>query len=246
MAKHPTTIEKDYARKLKKIAVVIGSIIDHHTHIEKDDSGSIVKVALQAGLMEMLRNYSQTLDPFARNLANEMISRVNRNNYKWWETNAKQFSQVLKQERYKSVNGMIATKLQHDQVTLIKSLPIEAGLRAQKLAIEATTTGRRASEVAEEIARSGEVTASRAQTIARTEIAKANASFTRSRAEYVGADKYIWRTVEDEVVRESHAEMDGHICSFDDPPTLSDGTEGNAGEFVNCRCYAKVILPSVD
>jgi SPP1 gp7 family putative phage head morphogenesis protein len=142
--------------------------------------------------------------------------------------------------------GNAARKLQEDQVTLIKSLPLEAGRRAQKLAQEAATGGRRASEVAEELARSEGVTISRANTIARTEIHKAYATFTQARAEAVGANQYIWRTAGDEIVRDSHAEMEGVVCDFDNPPTLSDGETGNAGEFVNCRCFSEPIIKGGD
>lgn len=241
MAKHPTTLENDYARKLKKIAKIIGGIVDAHT-VTKMTEGEITHVVLEKGLQEVLKKYSDNLTPFAERLASEMITRVNNNNEKWFMANAKQFSKDLKSERYKTANGIIATQMQHEQVTLIKSLPIEAGIRAQDLAIKATTEGRRASDIYEDIMRTGEVTESRAKTIARTEIAHANAKFTQSRASYVGATKYIWHTMEDENVRESHADMDLHICSFDDPPTLSDGDTINPGEAVNCRCYAEPII----
>jgi SPP1 gp7 family putative phage head morphogenesis protein len=241
MAKHPTTIENDYARKLRKVAKIVGGIVEAHTEIKYTD-GTITGILLHAGMNEVLRRYSNNLTPFAEKLAEEMISRVNKNNEKWWLSNAQKFSKDLKSERYQSMNGLVATKLQRDQVTLIKSLPLEAGKRAQDLAIKATTEGRRASDIADDIMRTGDVTASRANTIARTEIAKANATFTQSRAEYVGANNYIWHTMEDENVRESHADMDGQICSYDNPPTLSDGDTINPGEAVNCRCYAEPII----
>ncbi|HET8689349.1 MAG TPA: phage minor head protein [Methanosarcina sp.] len=241
MAKHPITIERDYARKLNKIAKVIGTIIEHHTHVQKTD-GDITGVILHAGLQIVLKHYASSLEPWAQTVAKEMINRVDKQNAIWWTMNAKQFSKQLKEDRYQTINGQIATQLQHDQVALIKSLPLQAGERAQQLAIQATTEGSRASDIVGEIMRSGDVARSRAETIARTEIAKANATFTQSRAEYVGANKYIWHTMEDENVRESHAEMDGVICDYDNPPTLSDGDTGNPGEFVNCRCFAEPII----
>ncbi|MEE8393530.1 MAG: phage minor head protein, partial [Rhodospirillales bacterium] len=42
---------------------------------------------------------------------------------------------------------------------------------------------------------------------------------------------YIWRTVGDSKVRSSHAERDGKVFSWDDPP---EG--GHPGEAPNCRC----------
>jgi len=241
-AKHPTALEAEYSRKLRKVANVVGDMINHHTIIEKDKVTGQIKIVLHHGLQELLKKYSESITPFAERLAMDMINRVDKNNAKWWNANAKKFSKQLQSDRFASMNGLIATKLQNEQVTLIKSLPLQAGQRAQELAIKAHTEGMRAADIVDEIRRSGDITASRANTIARTEIAKANATFTRARATYVGANKYIWHTMKDENTRDSHLEMDGKICDYDNPPTLSDGNSVNAGEFVNCRCYSEPVL----
>ena len=90
--------------------------------------------------------------------------------------------------------------------------------------------------------RTEDVTVSRANLIARTELAKANSDFTRANAGFIGASAYIWRTVKDEAVRESHSAMEGEIVKYDNEPTLSDGETGHAGTFPNCRCYQEVII----
>ena len=49
---------------------------------------------------------------------------------------------------------------------------------------------------------------------------------------------YIWRTSEDDRVRESHARMDGKFVPDAHPPTL-DNLTGHAGDrstVFNCRC----------
>lgn len=57
---------------------------------------------------------------------------------------------------------------------------------------------------------------------------------------------YIWRTQRDSKARSSHAEREGKIFRWDDPP---EG--GHPGEDSNCRCWAEEIsseteLPDVD
>ena len=47
-------------------------------------------------------------------------------------------------------------------------------------------------------------------------------------------DYYVWRTMEDEKVRESHALRDGKVYNWNLPP---EG--GNPGEDYNCRCLAE-------
>ncbi len=47
-------------------------------------------------------------------------------------------------------------------------------------------------------------------------------------------DYYVWRTMEDEKVRESHASRDGKVYNWNLPPV-----GGNPGEDYNCRCWAE-------
>jgi len=168
---------------------------------------------------------------------------VNRTNKKSWESTSARIGAQLKRTMEETAVGDVMKLIQRRQVELIKSLPIEAGLRAQKLSQEAVMGGKRADEVAAELARSGEVTEGRATLIARTEIAKANSALTQARAEYVGASHYIWRTAEDGDVRESHAAMNGKIFRFDDPPYVEGEGNHGPGEFPNCRCFAEPIIP---
>lgn len=45
--------------------------------------------------------------------------------------------------------------------------------------------------------------------------------------------RYVWRTLHDERVRQSHRMNDGHVFSWSDPPET-----GHPGEDYNCRCEA--------
>jgi SPP1 gp7 family putative phage head morphogenesis protein len=238
----PQRIENDYSRALRKVAGIVGTIIEHHTIIEKNGEGKITKVILAAGLEAVLRHYSSSINPWAKSIATKMLTDVNNANSRYFLSLAGQMSDKLKSDSINTEIGKLAQSLHADQVTLISSLPLEAGKRAQSIAWESASSGKRYEEAAAEIARSGEVTKSRANTIARTEIHKAYATLTQARAKAVNANKYFWRTAGDELVRESHMEMDGIICNFDNPPTLSDGDSYNAGEGINCRCYAEPII----
>jgi len=225
------TSEQRYGRELKKIAKVTASIVMSHTDEWKYD------VAANA----LLSAYSKSIAPWASRTAMRMIKEVLVSNNRGWSAASKSIGQQFKTEMTGKV-GITARQLHDAQVELIQSIPIEAGERAQRLSMEAVTGGRRASEVAEEIARTEEVTKNRAMLIARTEVSKANASITQARAESVGVEAYVWHTSEDGDVRESHADMDGEIVRYDSPPMLSDGMQGHAGEFPNCRCWQEPII----
>jgi hypothetical protein len=49
-----------------------------------------------------------------------------------------------------------------------------------------------------------------------------------------GITHYIWRTMQDEDVRESHAAMEGQIFAFDAPPIVDEGGSYNPGGVYNC------------
>lgn len=226
--------EEEFARALKKIAQHSASIIDFYVN------GSTI--TSNKGMWDAVRQYSAALEPWAATRSSAMVSRVATSNRKAWETKAKQFGVALRREMLESPTGMVSMDLIREQVSLIKSIPLDAATRAQDLAVEAMLDGSRASEIAEELARTGEVTKSRALTIARTEVARSNSVLTETRARSVGSKGYIWRTSGDGDVRESHAEMEGQYVAWDSPPTLSDGTTTHAGQIYNCRCYAEPVL----
>ena len=150
--------------------------------------------------------------------------------------------------------GMTAASLLFEQVDLIKSLPLEAGLRAQKISYEAALAGRRATpdedvirQLEEEMGMSTEVATTRAMLIARTETARSNAYINQSRAQAVGSRQYRWHNSGDGAVRDSHKwyqgkRLQGMIFSWDNPPTLDDGMTGHPGTFPNCRCFAEPVF----
>lgn len=226
--KYPRSIEGDYNKQLKAVAKQVGHIIALYQN----------GAALLPGLDKALEAYAASLEPWAQNVAKRMIDAVSKSNYRHWKAESKKLSQELRADP----NVAVGRLLQQEQVALITSLPIEAGARAQEMAFQAATGGRRIDEIAKEIGRSGEVTASRATLIARTEVAKANSMITEARSKEVGATHYIWRTAEDEAVRESHAEMEGVVVAWDEVPTLSDGTTTHAGQIYNCRCYPEPVI----
>jgi SPP1 gp7 family putative phage head morphogenesis protein len=102
--------------------------------------------------------------------------------------------------------------------------------------------GMRPEAIETRIKNEGDITESRARLIARTEVARSNSILVQARAESLGSKAYIWQTAEDARVRESHMEMNGKVCYWDNPPMLSDGTQTHPGQIFNCRCIALPLL----
>lgn len=191
----------------------------------------------------MLAKYAEALEPWATQAATQMLTDVNHRDVQAWREMAKELSVELRREIQSAPTGELFKALLNEQVSLIKSLPLEAAQRVHELTIKGLEDSTRSREIAKEIMRSGEVTESRATLIARTEVARSASSLTQARAAHVGSEGYIWRTSGDGDVRHSHKEMNGKYVRWDSPPTLSDGTTTHAGQIYNCRCYPEPVLP---
>lgn len=171
-----------------------------------------------------------------------MLADVARKDAKMWRANSQEIGKSVRQEVLTAPTGDVLRQLQGQQVTLIKSLPLEAALRIQKLAQESTMVGVRAEELAKKILETESVTKARAMLIARTEVSRATANLVQARASWAGSDGYIWRTANDANVRDTHKDMEGKYVRWGHPPTL-DKLTGHAGTLPNCRCFAEPVFP---
>lgn len=225
--------ETQYAVSLRKVARQVGELIGM---FDFSDPGAFAR------LKEVMRRYAEVITPWAKATSARMLTDVSRRDAKAWAQTSKEMARAIQFEIRTAPTGEALRRLMAENVKLITSIPIEAGERVQKLAIEALSNGSRASEISKEIMRSGEVAKSRANLIARTEAGRAASTFTQVRAEHVGSVGYIWRTAKDSDVRYSHKKMEGVFVPWDKPPTL-DGLTGHAGAIPNCRCYSQVIVP---
>jgi SPP1 gp7 family putative phage head morphogenesis protein len=232
----PKNIEKKYGASLRRVAKNVGDIVEPHIVNGRIQDPDKMKASLAA--------YSSLLGPWAEKVAADMLRGVSLRLRSDFIAASKSVGLELRNLISDSGIGQVARQLQERQVQLIRSLPLEAGIRAQKISMDAVITGMRAEESAAKLLETEAVTAARATLIARTETAKATSAITQARAQSIGSDTYIWRTAADGDVRESHAEMEGTVCNFSSPPTLSDGESHNPGEIYNCRCYAEVIFGS--
>jgi SPP1 gp7 family putative phage head morphogenesis protein len=238
--------EKQFYRQLKKVAQVAGHIVEQHT----EGANLINEKEMQAAL----KSYSEKLGPWATRQAAKMLDQVQKSNKRAYQQKSKAISAGIRlNEKESNVIGTAASLL-FEQVDLIKSIPLDAGLRAQNIALEAALEGNRAQvdeatvkQLEEQMGLSTEVAKSRAMLIARTETARANAAINQSRAMSVGSNQYKWHNSGDEAVRHSHKvykgkKLQGMVFSWDNPPTLSDGMTGHPGTFPNCRCFAEPIF----
>lgn len=238
--KPSTAAEKRFYSSLRKVAQASGHIVEHHTE------GDTVQLAQ---MQKQLDSYAKALEPWARRQSAKLLESVNKSNKRAYERSSKKMATAVRAEPAAGRISLVAEVLMREQTALITSIPLEAGYRAQKLAMQAVVEGTRAvpdqgviNEIKKQLGLSTEVATSRAKLIAVTETARANASLTQARSLAVGAVGYVWRATMDGATRPSHAKMNGKFVAYDRPPTLSDGTTGHAGTFPNCRCYQDPVF----
>ncbi|WP_151713380.1 phage head morphogenesis protein [Acinetobacter bereziniae] len=226
-------VEIKYGRQLRQIATYIDSIIKGFD-IENQSTYPLI--------ISALRRYAETLDEWAFSAAGRVLTDVALRDEKTWLIYAKDMSKGVRDQIRNTDIGVVYQQLLSEQVSLIKSLPLNAANRVQDLASRALIEGIRSEEIVGLIMATGQVTKSRAKTIARTEVSRASSLFTQVRAKDLGSEGYIWRTSEDHDVRTSHKAMNGKFVAWENPPSL-DNMVGHAGCLPNCRCYPEPVIP---
>lgn len=120
-----------------------------------------------------------------------------------------------------------------ENVGLIKTIPEEYLAQVQKVVVNGLTAGDRWESIATDLEERFGVAESRAALIARDQVGKFYGSLQRARQTNLGIEGYTWRTAQDERVREEHADREGELFKWDDPPE-----DGHPGFPINCRCTA--------
>jgi SPP1 gp7 family putative phage head morphogenesis protein len=130
-----------------------------------------------------------------------------------------------------------------ENVDLITSIPDQYMDRLEEILADNWENNGSWEDAVGEIEDLAGVTQSRAELIARDQCQKQNSRFNEARQRSLGVTKYVWTTVGDDRVRESHQELEGQTIDYDDPPTDSDGNTGHAGDCgVGDRCTQDPVL----
>jgi SPP1 gp7 family putative phage head morphogenesis protein len=245
--KPSASAESRFWRALKKVGQTSGHIVDSYYH-------DLFDVTATPKMMKALKDYADLITPWATKQSAKMLDAVMKSNARAYKQKSKVLGRAYQAGLGNTEVGGVAARLLLEQVALIRSIPLEAGERAQKIAYEAAIHGTRARpdedtilELQKQLGLSTDVATSRAMLIARTETARATASINQARAMSAGAKQYRWHNSGDAAVRESHKTyrgkpLQGRVFSWDDPPTLSDGMKGHPGTFPNCRCFAEPVF----
>lgn len=99
---------------------------------------------------------------------------------------------------------------------------------------------------------------SKCRLLARDQIGKLQGLISQGQMTEVGLEMYIWSTSGDERVRDSHQEMEGLLCRWDDAsvysedggktwiPRPSGAVDMHPGQDIQCRCVALAYFPEIE
>lgn len=205
-----------------------------------DDAKGFQAISAKA-LMKVLEKYEKS-DRIsqAENIANGFVSRGDAQNHAEVSTNLKNQTGIDLSAYLRNNPNVVerVNELTVSNIQLIKSIRTQYLDKVQNAVMQAMVHGALNKDLGEQLKKLGKDAESRAMLIARDQSSKLNAALTRARHEEVGIKKYMWSTSGDERVRASHAEKDGQIFEYTNPPADT----GHPGHDVNCRCVQIPVL----
>lgn len=124
---------------------------------------------------------------------------------------------------------------------------------------QAITSGTTVRDLQKEIQKATEgLSETKCLLLARDQIGKLQGQISQAQMTEVGLEMYIWSTSGDERVRDSHQEMEGLLCKWDDASVYSeDGGKTwidrpssavrlHPGQDIQCRCVALAYFPEIE
>lgn len=259
--KYPRGIEYAYRQLLlayvkqlkllikKHIAPLVPQMVREVTDMSFE-LGMLRQDAWQDDLRKAIEKIQKDLEPHQNKTINDMRSvgpKVNQFNRDEWKRLIRgQYGVDPTSERPDRWRNILDNWARQN-AELIKDIPFKTIMQIRDKTVEALLSGKSQSDMADDIfdimSERGDVTDSRAELIARDQVAKLNGNFTKERQADMGVESYIWRTVGDERVRDTHEMVDGMTFTWDNPPGETDGN--HPGEDYQCRCWAEPILPEM-
>lgn len=132
-------------------------------------------------------------------------------------------------------------------VNLVKDVSTQFINQSEQLVLDGLRRGVRSEQIGKRILQTTDLdkgrfktAETRAKIIGRDQVSKLNGTLNRLRQTGAGVQSYIWRTVGDARVRDTHASNNGKEFSW------REGWEGlHPGDDYNCRCFAEPLFNTI-
>jgi SPP1 gp7 family putative phage head morphogenesis protein len=232
--------------------------------LKKNMSPYVVEMATEAtavhlptGQIRQDAGWQDTLNNVMHKIAEDMATPTNnaikqmvrigpqinqKNKDEWKRLVRSQYGVDITKEDPTRFNVLLAEWSRNNSL-LIKDIPFKTSSQIAEQTKQALIDGTNLKDLTNDIfdimKERTDVTDSRAKLIARDQTAKLNGLLTQERQTDIGVESYVWRTVGDERVRDTHADNEDQTFSWDNPPVET----GHPGEDYQCRCWAEPVLP---
>lgn len=124
-----------------------------------------------------------------------------------------------------------------ENVDLITKVGKDTKRRVERIVFESVEKGRNYQDLTRRLQDDMDIGRRRATLIARDQTGKLYGQINAERQREVGITRFVWRTSNDQRVRDEHAELEGETFEYANPPS-----EGLPGEAIQCRCYAEPVF----
>jgi SPP1 gp7 family putative phage head morphogenesis protein len=246
-AENPTTIQVDYFRAIEPIVDRASALVRREVYplvqralAERRDDARLDATNLNASIDRVARQFADMLRPTQ---LEEVARRFGS------ATSTFQREQLNKQIR--AAMGVDLSTIEPnvlrmiddftaDNVALIKSVPQRFFADIETRITSGVRAGQRWEDMAAELEARHGVAKERAKVIARDQVGKFYGELNQKRQENLGITGYIWRTSNDNRVRDEHELREGVHFEWNAPPA-----DGHPGEPVLCRCYGEPDVESI-
>lgn len=219
-----------------QIKIILPRVTQQAKEENRIDQRSYSEVITEAFNGVKVSVAGQLPDPLISQLVDEHGRRIS--SFSGKQTDAA-FNSVLgvppvRAESY--IGGQLSTFSQRN-TALIKSIPSKLLDDVETIVRIGVDRGLSISEISKSITDKTGSAKKRANLIARDQVQKFNGKLNELRQREVGVTKYIWSTSRDPDVRDEHADREGEVFSWSNPPE-----DGHPGEPINCRCTAIPVM----
>ena len=195
----------------------------------RNDAASIDEVirAIRGNLGEIVEGDAEALQLIGREIDEDTTDSTDRELSRLFAV------PIATQVPAQDVRAWVLANVDFSRSMLDKGL--DALERTADEAMAAVAAGKPTLTLAKEYQKRFDLTWHKASFLARDQTANLSAAIAQQRMTSLGVEEYQWSTVGDSRVRQAHADLDGSIQKFSNPPVASDaGDRGNPGELWQC------------
>lgn len=191
-------------------------------------------------ILERLRRRHQISEEDAKAMAERMYKRTRKFGIHQVDRQIMAVAGVSPNLRYPNANARINMVIQ-ENIRLIKSLPERYYDEVSRVIRSGVIEGKGIKTIQTGLKKASNGVMNNAKIIARDQVGNVLAEITRQRYEQAGLDRYMWSSVGDARVRDTHEEWDGQIFTWRNGSP--NGT--HPGQEIQCRCIAQVVEKDV-